>query len=70
MIFNESQKARTIELIKSIQAGEAGSKEMNELERVTGFVNAAAIFQAYELEGMLPGRIYDMFFSNDKSVPA
>lgn len=65
--MNDNIKAKAVELIGCIQSGKAGSVEFKELERVTGMPNAWAIFDAYELEGMLPAKIFDMFFC-DKEI--
>jgi hypothetical protein len=69
-VVKENDKAKAIELIRSIQSGKAGYGELKELERVTGIPNAWGIFDAYELEGMLPGKIFEMFFCNNESATA
>jgi hypothetical protein len=66
--MNENERAKTIKLIGSIQSGEAGGEELNELERITGNPNASVIFHLYELEGMLPGKIFDLFFGRNETV--
>lgn len=66
MIVDEKSKA--IELIRSIQSGEGGNEERRALERATGIPNVWMIFDALELEGMSPDKIFNLICGNKEAL--
>jgi hypothetical protein len=55
-----SPRAEIVELIRRIQSGEGGSKELEAFERVTGNPNVWVFFDVLELKGMSPDKIFDL----------
>ena len=57
-------RAEIVELIKRVQSGEGGSEALEGIARATGNPNVWIIFDALELEGMLPEKIFDLICGN------
>jgi hypothetical protein len=55
------KRAKIVDVIRTIQSGNGGWAEFNALERATGNPDIWIIFDAFELEGMAPEKIYDLF---------
>lgn len=54
-------RAEIVELIRTIQSGKGGWETFQALERATHNPDVWIIFDRFELEGMAPEKIYDMF---------
>jgi hypothetical protein len=61
-----STRTEIVELIRLIQSGEGGSKELKTLERATGNPNVWIFFDVLELEGMSPDKIFDLLCGNNE----
>jgi|GEM_PF-5273099 hypothetical protein len=61
-------RAEIIALIRNIQFDGGSNADYAALERATGNPDAWVIFDALELEGMLPEKIYELFFVNRSTV--
>jgi len=58
---NFFSRAEIVELIRRVQSGEGGVRELDELECATGNPNVWVFFGVFELEGMSPEKMFDLF---------
>jgi hypothetical protein len=54
-------RAKIVGLIRTIQSGNGGWAEFNALALATRNPDIGIIFDAFELEGVAPEKIYDLF---------
>jgi lysophospholipase L1-like esterase len=62
--MNDSTRAKTIELIRRLQSGEAGAEELASLEQATGNSNVWEIFAWLEIEGLAPDKLLDLLLGS------
>jgi hypothetical protein len=66
MIVNYNEKAKAIELIRAIQSGKEGLVDLKALERAASNRDIRFLFDVFELEGMAPEKIFEMFFGDNE----
>ncbi len=59
--MSDSTRAKIVDLIRTIQSGKAGWAEFNALALATRNPDIWIIFDAFEIEGMAPEKICDLF---------
>jgi hypothetical protein len=64
--MGNGEKARAVELIRLIQFDGGCLEDFRVLERVTGNPDVWVIFEALELEGFLPEKIFDLLCGNNE----
>jgi hypothetical protein len=66
MIFNNSEKIKSIELIGRILSGQGGTNDLKALERITGNKDVWVMFDVLELDGMSAEQVFNVFFSEEE----
>jgi hypothetical protein len=64
--MNENEKAKTVELVRRIQFGKGSNEDLKTLERATGNPNLWIIFEALELEGFAPEKLFKLLGGNEE----
>ncbi len=58
LVMNTDEKAKTVELIRRIQSGTGSDEDLSALEKATGNPNVWTYFDAFELEGFSPEKLF------------